>query len=569
MPTKLETIFNKIENDICEIKEEQDYITESAAFSHYFLRLKFGIDDETAKESLTDGGYDHGIDAIYIENSNINTIHFFQFKFPKSLNGISSGFTDDEIVKLCKGVEDFLTSTELDDNWNSYLKDKHRIIRDIEDYKIKLWNVRFSTANILDYSKSHFDKTIESIKAKTLNDCSYEIVGAKGVCDLYEEKFGNNYPDIDIKTMSSIQTFESDTGVYKSISFVTSIFDLYSSVKSVKNNIFDGNVRFYNNKTSVTESIRKTLVDEPENFILYNNGITIITSKANYLQMKGKYSLKSASIINGAQTVGAILSVLDEYKDDAENRYSESPILVRIIEIDPNINLINNIVYSLNTQTKMFSSYSISNDTRLKEIQEQIDKETEYFLEIKYNEFAHFKSLGKTSKLKKNKIDTEKLFQYYVGYYNTDGQAYKAKLSKSDLIEDEKLVNNVLDQIDLKKYLEAHETYREVNKVISAFRKHNNTTINTSNEILDILSVNEDGLDEYKFINTADILILFTTHIVKEKNKDLDNRQAVIQAIEIIKPIILEEEKKTRKALSTYTKSKNIFEKVKNSAYKS
>lgn len=82
------------------------------------------------------------------------------------------------------------------------------------------------------------------------------------------------------------------------------------------------------------------------------------------------------------------------------------------------------------------------------------------------------------------------------------------------------MVNKVLDQIDLKKYLEAHETYREVNKVISAFRKHNNTTINTSNEILDILSVNEDGLDEYKFINTADILILFTAHIVKEKNKD-------------------------------------------------
>ena len=75
--------------------------------------------------------------------------------------------------------------------------------------------------------------------------------------------------------------------------------------------------------------------------------------------------------------------------------------------------------------------------------------------------------------------------------------------------------------------------------------------------------------DEYKFINTADILILFTAHIVKEKNKDLDNWQAVIQAIEIIKPIILEEERKTRKALSTYTKSKNIFEKVKNSAYKS
>ncbi|HFU3830397.1 TPA: hypothetical protein ACGO0X_001837, partial [Streptococcus suis] len=118
MPTKLETIFNKIENAICEIKEDQDYITESAAFSHYFLRLKFGIDDETAKESLTDGGYDHGIDAIHIENSNIKTIHFFQFKFPESFSRISSGFTDKEIVTLCKGVEDFLTSIELDGNWN-------------------------------------------------------------------------------------------------------------------------------------------------------------------------------------------------------------------------------------------------------------------------------------------------------------------------------------------------------------------------------------------------------------------------------------------------------------------
>ena len=51
----------------------------------------------------------------------------------------------------------------------------------------------------------------------------------------------------------------------------------------------------------------------------------------------------------------------------------------------------------------MFTSYSVSNDTRLKELQKQISEQTEYFLEIKYNEFSHLKELGKIDKLQKIK----------------------------------------------------------------------------------------------------------------------------------------------------------------------
>lgn len=135
MPTKIETIYKKIKNEVNEIREINQYVNDSTAFGHFYIKHIFNIDHQTAKESLTEGGNDNGIDAIYISQDSTPILHFFQFKFPSSENNLSDGYTDEEIVKLGSGTHTFLQSKELDESmWNEYLREKHNVIRELVCY---------------------------------------------------------------------------------------------------------------------------------------------------------------------------------------------------------------------------------------------------------------------------------------------------------------------------------------------------------------------------------------------------------------------------------------------------
>ena len=59
-------------------------MSNSIAFIQLFLQMQFGVDDSEAIDSITDGGKDNGIDAIFIDESKEQkVVHFFQFKFPE------------------------------------------------------------------------------------------------------------------------------------------------------------------------------------------------------------------------------------------------------------------------------------------------------------------------------------------------------------------------------------------------------------------------------------------------------------------------------------------------------
>lgn len=182
--------------------------------------------------------------------------------------------------------------------------------------------------------------------------------------DLYVSKYENVFPTINLKIFPTAGTSQIEINNYRSIHTVCTVKNFYEAISPYKDTIFEGNVRFYNPKTEVTTSIRNTLSSNPENFLLFNNGITILTEKAEYNSFSGEFTLKSATIINGAQTSGSIIDVLSS-EPDTEKYANKSILLVRILEIKQNKSIINDIVNSLNNQTKMFSAFQISKDLRL------------------------------------------------------------------------------------------------------------------------------------------------------------------------------------------------------------
>ncbi len=564
MPTRIETIYNKMKQEIIEIKGIQIYDNESVAFGHFVIKAMFNEDDQKVKESMTDGFHDNGIDAVFVDTRSNPIVHFFQFKFPNSVNTIQNGYTDAEVKGLGMGVQEFLTSGTLNKGtWNKDLQDMHLVVRGLDSYSAKLWVVRFTNAE----KENQFEllgTIVKNIENLTLNKCAFEFLGAKELCELFENKYEKKYPTIKIKLDLGNEHQSYQTETFRSITTVCYLKNLYDAVSDVRDTIFEGNVRYYNPKTEVTQAIRETLTTNPENFILYNNGVTILTESANFNSPNKTFTLNSASIINGAQTVGSILDVLDSMQD--KSKFEKSPILLRILEIKDTTGWINNIVYSLNTQTKMFTAYSISNDLRLKELQKEINEHTVYFLEIKYNEFESMRHKPDFNKLKKNKLDSEKMIQCFVSYYDIDNKAYLAKLAKSDLLKDDEFVNKLLDKITIEKFKNSFDCYQKILRIISQFRSYKNSG---NDDILKLLSIKEEEVNNYHFLTTGDILTLFATGHCLIANSSLTMDQAIEKAIHIISKSIKNLPGKNMNALSNITKSKTTFERIRKSVYRS
>lgn len=93
----------------------------------------------------------------------------------------------------------------------------------------------------------------------------------------------------------------------------------------IRSNMFDANVRAYQGNTDVNNEIMKTLQECPENFVLYNNGITIVCSR---LDQKGKsLKIETPQIVNGCQTCNSLFTA---YKKKID--VSKVKVIVKIIE---------------------------------------------------------------------------------------------------------------------------------------------------------------------------------------------------------------------------------------------
>lgn len=93
----------------------------------------------------------------------------------------------------------------------------------------------------------------------------------------------------------------------------------------IRANIFDGNVRDYQGNTDVNKEMEATLTASPMNFVLFNNGITIV---CDALESKNKVLyIKNPQIVNGCQTCSSL------YKAKRKgNDLSRVQVIVKVIE---------------------------------------------------------------------------------------------------------------------------------------------------------------------------------------------------------------------------------------------
>lgn len=135
-----------------------------------------------------------------------------------------------------------------------------------------------------------------------------------------------------------------------------SAYDLALLWKYNRKKLFAENIRNFIGLSDINTGILKTIESEPENFIYFNNGVTILCSEIIPLPAKtvgkttGLFDCKGLSIINGAQTVGSLGIAIDKTPEQLKR----CKVFVRLIPLNkcPD-NFGTRITIASNTQNKI------------------------------------------------------------------------------------------------------------------------------------------------------------------------------------------------------------------------
>ena len=200
--------------------------------------------------------------------------------------------------------------------------------------------------------------TLELVRDLSISQqCDVEVVelGLRATEALYLTSIGSIQVTEEINFPAAQHIRETGEG-WKA--FIVSIsgaklFDLY---EAHRNALFSANLRDFlgarKTRRNVNNRITTTVETESDLFYIFNNGITIVCNKASY--NGGILTIKGISVVNGAQTTGAIHAA---GRDCAKN----TSVLARVIVVDDET-MIPRIVAANNTQNAIVAWDRRSND---------------------------------------------------------------------------------------------------------------------------------------------------------------------------------------------------------------
>lgn len=277
----------------------------SRALAAYALTVVASAETEDAVNAITDGFGDNGIDAIYYDKPS-NNLWLVQSKFiEKGKGGIDTG----DIEKFNKGIKRLIN--EEYEKFNDRIKDRQEEISEaLEDYRVKIQLLLAYTGDQLSYHNmesinefiSEQNDTEELIYFNDFNiDKAYKglVIGVSST-PINEDFLISNWGHIDEPLKSYYgQIAGSD---------LAALWEEYGT------RLFAKNIRSFLGSSAVNDDIRQTILNEPENFIYFNNGITVLCDSINKKPQGGAdksigaFSCKGLSVVNGAQTFGTISS---------------------------------------------------------------------------------------------------------------------------------------------------------------------------------------------------------------------------------------------------------------------
>jgi len=347
-----------------------------SALGLFALALKYQIDDlhSTAAEIITDGSDDKKCDLIHIDIEEEVVIIAQCYKSSKQKPSAPANKASDLNTAI-----GWLLQRPLQEVPTRIRQLANELRSAIEDNQIRLlqfWyihNLPESTnvANELRTVEATAKTALLNFKNSGKIQISAQEIGRSRLKEWYSDTLSPILVSdtIEIEADGGFEVKGENWRAYVASIPARVLSSLYRKHKS---KLFSANVRDYlgsrRSDANINHGIKTSAENSPGDFWVYNNGITVLVNSFNLITKKNKTKLQieGMSIVNGAQTTGAIGSL---------KRHPDAKVMVpaRFVKA-PDPELVRNIIQFNNSQNKITASDFRSTDRIQKKLKEQIAK---------------------------------------------------------------------------------------------------------------------------------------------------------------------------------------------------
>lgn len=326
--TRLNEIFDQ-KIDMSDIKQDASNHYETRALAALALMMTAGLDPQQAVAHITDGYHDMGLDAIYLDTTQKKLI-VIQSKWRNNGDG---GISQEEMHSFVEGVKRIIEYDLSGANAKVVAKKE-----DIDyalttmGYQIQVEFIHTGSVPSNEYVFRPMDALMQATNDDMSTLLVYNEILFKDVYAYLAQ--GQNMESIilDDVILSNWGKIDAPYPVYYGTISAAAVGEWY---RNEGNALFEKNIRFYKGSTDVNEGIRRTLLNEPEKFFYYNNGIKLLCKKI-YRKAKdstttatGLFRLEGVSLVNGAQTAGTIGSVFAENVEQV----AKASLMIQIVDL--------------------------------------------------------------------------------------------------------------------------------------------------------------------------------------------------------------------------------------------
>ncbi|MBF0108886.1 MAG: AIPR family protein [Magnetococcales bacterium] len=365
---RLTGILNENAAWFSDLSAADDSRKKSAAFTILCMSTLLGVSLEEAREMVTDGGNDVGVDGIHVGDvaDGEFLVSLFQAKYKKKLDG-TSHFPETEVRKAINTVAilfDPAKDVAMNDRIAPRIEEIRALVRDgyIPTVRFVLCNngLRWNEMAQQWIEAACFPRDqVEWVH------CNHDGI----IAALQRTKQVDD--GLRFAGQALIESFNFRRVLVGKVP-VAEIAGLFARHGD---RLLERNIRRYLGMTSnrVNRDMFATL-DDPsnrENFYFFNNGITIICKQFRHNALQGgnfQVKLENIQIINGGQTCKTIEKVLNATKDS--NVFSNVFVMVRILELESDdATLVHDITLATNSQNPVDLRDLKSNDSLQKHLE--------------------------------------------------------------------------------------------------------------------------------------------------------------------------------------------------------
>lgn len=337
------------------VKNVVDILIDAEEFDDFTQGYFEGTYERNKKMSI-DGCYLDEFDKSYV-------ILLSDFSGSNDIKRI----TATEINKLYDSMKNFVEASI-----KGYIREKgfeessvgYEFARDIENKISEIIKFRFYIV-----TDKLLSERVKNLKKENISDKNVElnVWDINRLYSIYKSSLGKesieiNFNNDQFEGINCVKAVECDNeySAYLAVIPGNILANLYIQYGS---RLLEGNVRsFLSNKGKVNKNIRNTLLNNPEMFFAYNNGIAATATEVktkvtqNGLMITNIIDLQ---IINGGQTTASIANVVLQDKKDLSNVFV--PMKLSVVEHEKSVEMIPTISRCANSQNKIDEADFFSN----------------------------------------------------------------------------------------------------------------------------------------------------------------------------------------------------------------